>query len=459
MKNRIEEDFLGKKEIPENAYWGIHTARAFENFPFEGPKVSGELIHAMADVKRACVETNRELGFIASDLALSISEACIEIASDKWNDQFILSALQGGAGTSLNMNINEVIANRALELTGKRKGDYQTVHPLNHINLHQSTNDVYPTALKIAVIRGLRVLSEEIAQLQGAFQLKEKEFSNVVISGKTELQDAVPITLGGQFASFAEALSRDRWRTFKSEERIRVVNLGGTAVGTGLTAPRDYIFRVIEKLREITGLGLTRADFVMDQTANADVFAEVSGMLAANAGNLVKICMDLRLMHYLREIQLPSVQAGSSIMPGKVNPVILESCISAALTAESKDQLLKRCVSMGSFQINEWMPLIADSIMTSLRCLSTANHILSRHVQEITLSQDAPDIFNNPILMTVFLPLIGYEKASEWIKIYQTNRSEYNNFREFLISRFGEEKVKNLLSPENLMSLGYKNNE
>lgn len=459
MKIRIEEDFLGKKEIPENAYWGIHTARAYENFPFEGSKVSRELIRSLADVKRACVEANMELGFISSEIASAITEACIEISGEKWLDQFILPALQGGAGTSLNMNINEVLANRALELLGKAKGDYSFIHPLLHVNLHQSTNDVYPTALKIAVIRGLKILSEEVSKLQGVFQFKEKEFSGVIISGKTELQDAVPITLGSQFASFAEALSRDRWRTFKSEERIRVVNLGGTAVGTGLTAPRDYIFRVIEKLREITGLGLTRAEFVMDQTANADVFVEVSGMLSANAANLIKICSDLRLMHYMKEIQLPSVQAGSSIMPGKVNPVILEACISAALTAESKDQLLKRCVSMGTFQINEWLPLIAEAILTSLECLSTANHILTKHVQRIILSQDAPDIFNNPVLMTVFLPFIGYEKASELIKTYQNKKSDYKNFRDFLITEFGEEKTKTLLSPENLMSLGYKPHE
>lgn len=456
MKTRVEEDFLGKKEIPENAYWGIHTARAYENFPFEGSKVSHELIRSLADVKRACVETNRELGFISSEIASGISLACIEVSGGKWQDQFILPVLQGGAGTSLNMNINEVLANRALELLGRARGDYSFIHPLLHVNLHQSTNDVYPTALKIAVIRGLKILSEEAAKLQGVFQLKEKEFSSIIISGKTELQDAVPITLGSQFASFAEAISRDRWRTFKCEERIRVVNLGGTAVGTGLTAPRDYIFRVIEKLREITGLGLTRAEFVMDQTANADVFVEVSGMLAANASNQIKICSDLRLMHYMKEIQLPSVQAGSSIMPGKVNPVIMEACISAALTADSRDQLLKRCVSMGTFQINEWLPLIADAILTSLACLSTANCILAKHIQQISLSKEAPDIFNNPVLMTIFLPFVGYEKGSELIRIYQNKKTDYKYFRDFLVEQFGEEKVNSLLSPENLMSLGYK---
>ncbi len=254
--------------------------------------------------------------------AEAIINACDEIAKGRFSDQFPVDALQGGAGTSTNMNLNEVIANRAIEILGGNKGDYSLIHPLEDVNLHQSTNDVYPTAIKVAGIYRLRDLAKAIAELQGAFQEKEKEFAGIIKIGRTELQEAVPITLGAEFSAFAEAISRDRWRTFKCEERLRVVNLGGTAVGTGLAAPQDYIFLVIEKLREVTGLGLSRGENLPAETANADSFVEVSGILKAHAVNLLKIANDLRLMNLLGEIKLPQLQAGSSIMPGKVNPVL-----------------------------------------------------------------------------------------------------------------------------------------
>jgi aspartate ammonia-lyase len=289
MEYRTETDMLGSLEIENTHLYGVHTKRALNNFCFNYKTVSKDLIIALAIVKQAAVMANHDIGFIDDKKFSAINMACEEIIAGKYFEHFPISALQGGAGTSLNMNINEVIANRSLEILGKKRGEYSYIDPIETINLHQSTNDVYPTAVKIALIFKIRELSEVIAKLQGSMQKKEKEFEQIILPGRTEFQNAVPITLGAQFASFAEAIGRDRWRSFKNEERLRMVNIGGTAVGTGLTAPREYIFLVIEKLRSLTGLGLARAEFVMDQTANSDSFVEVSGILAANATNLFKI--------------------------------------------------------------------------------------------------------------------------------------------------------------------------
>ena len=285
-------------------------------------------------------------------------------------DQFPVDALQGGAGTSTNMNVNEVIANRAIEILGGARGEYSRVHPIEDVNLNQSTNDTYPTALKVSAITGLRRLSEAIAGLQGAFQEKERQFAAIVTIGRTELQEAVPITLGAEFSGFAEAVSRDRWRTFKCEERLRVVNIGGTAVGTGISAPRSYIFLVIERLRDVTGLGLARGENLLDQTANADCFVEVSGILKAHAASLVKICNDLRLLSLLGEMRVPGAQAGSSIMPGKVNPVLLEAGIQAGMKVMANDALIADACSRGSLQINEFLPLVSFALHESLDLLA-----------------------------------------------------------------------------------------
>lgn len=456
---RIEHDYLGSLEVPSNAYWGIHTQRAVNNFSISGVKVNSGLIKSLAFVKKACCLANAESDFLSSSKAQAMMEACDEIAAGALSDQFPVDALQGGAGTSTNMNLNEVIANRAIEILGGTKGDYSIIHPLENVNLHQSTNDVYPTAIKVAGIFRLRDLAATIAALQGAFQEKEKEFASIVKLGRTEWQEAVPMTLGAEFSAFAEAFSRDRWRTFKCEERLRVVNLGGTAVGTGLAAPRNYIFLVIEKLREVTGLGLSRGDNLMGETANADAFVEVSGILKAHAVNLIKIAGDLRLMNLLGEIRLPQLQAGSSIMPGKVNPVIAEAVIQAGIKVLANDGIITDTASRGTFQINEFLPLLAHAFLESLDLLINVDKMLTMHINDIKADPNKCSEYadHSPMIITALLPVIGYEQATQLIKEFTAGTEK--NMRLFLEKKLEKELIDKVLSPCQLTALGYKDNK
>jgi aspartate ammonia-lyase len=456
VTDRIEKDYLGEKKIPENAFWGIHTQRAMENFQLSGLRVSPGLIWAVVMVKKAACLANRELGYLTEPKAGAIATACDEVLAGKWSDQWPLDALQGGAGTSTNMNVNEVIANRAIEILGGKKGQYDVAHPIEDVNMHQSTNDVYPTAVKVAAIFGLKSLSDAAAKLQGAFQRQEKEFAGIVKMGRTELQEAVPMTLGAEFAAFAEAFARDRWRTFKCEERLRVVNLGGTAIGTGLVAPQRYIFLVIEKLREATGLGLSRSENMVDTTANSDAFVEVSGILKAHASNLVKIAGDLRLMNLLGEIKLPQLQTGSSVMPGKANPVILEAVIQAALKVMANDLLVTEAASRATFQICEFMPLLAHALLESIELLTHADEMFAAHVTGIKADPEKSRAYVDQAegIVTAFVPHLGYDKAAELLKEFRL--SGQKNLREFLEARLGKKIVTKTLCPQNLLSLGHK---
>ncbi len=422
--------------------WGIHTARANENFPIPEKSINPRLLSAYAQVKKACALANKEFGYLGAEKADAIISACDNFQDSNFDPP--LSALQGGAGTSTNMMVNEVIGNLA------------EAHPIEEVNLHQSTNDTYPTALKVAAINGGRELSESFAALQGVFQGLEKTWANLPILGKTELVDAVPLTMGAQFASFAEAFARDRWRTFKCEERLRTVNLGGTAIGTGLTAPRSYIFLVIEKLREVTGLGLCSAENRIEATANADCFVEVSGILNAAAVNLIKVSDDLRRLQMLGEIQLPAVQAGSSIMPGKVNPIILESVIQISIKVKANNGIISDCAARGSLQICEFMPLLADALLESIDLLNAAVQMLSKHAEDIDVDQGQclERLYASPEIITAFLPLLGYDRCAELVKKYETQNQL--TVRGFLEQELGKESVKKILSPQNLMALGYR---
>ncbi len=428
-------------ELPADCPWGIHTERALNNFPIPGNGVNPRLLSACFQVKKACALANKELNYLTPEKAERIINACNLPLSTFQLPQ--LPALQGGAGTSTNMMVNELIARKA------------GAHPIQEVNLHQSTNDTYPTALKIAAIRGVRDLAESFAKLQGVFQQKEKQTASVPMLGKTELVDAVPLTLGAQFASFAEAVARDRWRTFKCEERLRTVNLGGTAIGTGLTAPRSYIFLVIEKLREVTGLGLSRAENMVEATANADCFVEVSGILNAAAVNLIKISDDLRRLSMLGEIRLPAVQTGSSIMPGKVNPVILESVIQIGIQVKANNTIVADCAARGSLQICEFMPLLADALLESIDLLLAAAQMLAKHAEGIDADQGKclERLYASPEIITAFVPMLGYDRCTELVRKYE--EQDERTVREFLENELGKETVEKTLAPQNLMALGH----
>ncbi len=420
MGSRTEKDFLGIVEVPSDAYYGIHTVRAVTNFPVSGLRVPEEMIEALAQVKMACAKANMRTGLLDPETGNAIVRAAAEVVEGKLRDQFITDAFQGGAGTSTNMNMNEVLANRAIELRGGRKGDYGLVDPLDHVNLSQSTNDVYPTALKVAAIKMVLALSEVIARLQGAFQEKEAAFAHILKLGRTEMQDALPITLGQEFGAFAETVARDRWRLFKVEERLRQVNLGGTAVGTGLNARREYIYATIEELQDITGLGIARAENMVDLTQNADVFVEVSGLLKAAAANFAKISGDLKLLSSgprggIAEIALPRLQAGSSIMPAKVNPVIPEMVIQVAFQVMCYDQGIAMAAAAGQLELNPCLPLITYNLLSSLRLLTNAAVALrTRCIEDIVANEEncRKWLEESLCLVTALVPYIGYEEAA-----------------------------------------------
>lgn len=460
---RVEHDLLGERKIPAEALWGIHTQRAVENFPLTQRKVHARLIHAYGQVKLACAQVNHELGKWNKQIFQAIAAACGELAEGKLDEHIIVDALQGGAGTSTNMNVNEVLANRALQLLKKPFGDYKTIFPLDDINLHQSTNDTYPTALKVAAIFAIQELEKNIVALQEAFQEKEKKFAKIVKIARTQLQDAVLTTLGRQMSAYAESLGRDRWRIYKCEERLRVINLGGTAIGTGLGAPREYIFAVSEKLREITGIGLARAENMIDATQNTDVFVEVSGILRALASTLLKISTDLRLLSSgpdagIGEIRLPATQAGSSIMPGKVNPVIPEAVSQAALAVFANDHALTMACSLGNLELNPFMPLIADTLLNNIDLLSRACEILRVKCVEGIQADEArckKHVDTSTAVITALISHLGYEKAQQLTKESQKTKK---TIRQLSIEKkfLTEEQFCELISPEMVTRLGAK---
>ncbi|MFA6242886.1 MAG: aspartate ammonia-lyase [Candidatus Hydrogenedentales bacterium] len=464
IPERSEHDPLGEVSVPGDALYGAHTARAMANFPLAGRAVHPELARAFGVVKLACALTNHALGAWADDApkADALLRACREVADGTLAEHVVVDALQGGAGTSTNMNVNEVIANRALEILGQPRGAYDRVSPLDDVNLHQSTNDTYPTALKLAAIRLIKRLEEKVLALQEAFQAKEKEFAHVVKVGRTEMQDAVLTTLGREMGAYAEAFNRDRWRIFKCEERLRVVNLGGTAIGTGLAAPRQYIFRVVDVLREQTGIGFARAENLVDATQNADVFVEVSGILKACAVSLLKVSSDLRLLSSgpeagLGEIRLPARQAGSSIMPGKVNPVIPEAVSQAAMLVMGHDAVIANACSRGDLELNAFLPLVAACLLESCDLLANACDILRRHCVDGIEADEArcrAHVESSTAIATALLPALGYDRMCEVVGHAQR---EGKSIRETVVLSEGlltPEQFDELITPEAVCRLG-----
>ncbi|MDP4120435.1 MAG: aspartate ammonia-lyase [Bacillota bacterium] len=420
---RKEKDILGEISLPDDVLFGINTYRASQNFELHHKKVNINLIYVIVKVKKAAAVTYKNLG-IKPDIYSAVITVCDEILLGKYDEFFITEALQGGAGTSTNMNVNEVISNLVLKSLGRPCGDYKTVHPLDDINRGQSTNDVYPTALRIAAIELLRSLSDECADLQKALQEKENEFADVRKLGRTELMDAVAITLGEEFGSYAQAIARDRWRIYKAEERLRQVNIGGTAVGLSDNSLRKYRFGVIEELRKITEIGLASAEYPMDITQNNDVFVEVSGLLKALAVNLLKISNDLRLMNSgpyggLSEIKLAPMQQGSTIMPGKINPVIPEMTMQCAMKVISNDTAITLASQHGEFELNAFLPLIADSLLESLELLKNAVRIFRTKCVE-TVQANVESCQRNLKLSAAFgvkyTEKLGYDTVSRVIK-------------------------------------------
>ncbi|MCX7923447.1 MAG: aspartate ammonia-lyase [Clostridia bacterium] len=418
---RIERDLLGEKSFDDSCYYGINTQRAIENFCISLKPIHPELVRALVTIKKAAALTNEYIGLLDKSIAQAIVKACDEILAGKLNDQFVVDAMQGGAGTSANMNVNEVIANRAIEILGGSKGDYSMVHPLDHVNMSQSTNDVFPTAVRIAAIRLLIPVSELFAELQSALQEKEEEFSGVIKVGRTQLQDAVPVLLGQEFGAWAQAIARDRWRLYKVEERLRQVNLGGTAVGTGLNADRKYVFMAIEKLRALTGLGLARAEHMMDPTQNCDVFVEVSGLLKTAAVNLSKLASDLRLLSSgpragIGELSLPAVQAGSTIMPGKVNPVIPEAINQIAFQIMGNDLTITMAAQSGQLELNAFLPIIAHNLFEMLDLLRNGLKLfIDKCIKGIQADRERCSqlVDRSFTLVTALTGCIGYERAAE----------------------------------------------
>lgn len=459
--NRIEKDLLGPREVPADALYGIHTLRAEENFPVARRPVNKALIHAYGAVKLACVQTNHELGRWDDDVYQALTRACSEMMEGILDEHIIVDALQGGAGTSTNMNVNEVLANRALQLLGKAPGDYASVHPLEDVNLHQSTNDTYPTALKVAALWRLKDLERALIPLLEAFQGKEKELAHIVKVGRTQMQDGVLTTLGREMSAYAEAFARDRWRVFKCSERLRVINLGGTAIGTGLGAPRQFIFQATEHLRALTSLNLARAENLVEATQNTDVFVEVSGILKALATDLFKVANDLRFLSSgphsgIGEIRLPARQAGSSIMAGKVNPVIPEAVAQAAMTVMGHDQVLAQACAMGHLELNAFMPLVADALLDSLDLLVNACTIFRQYCVEGITADEAQcrrHVETATASVTALLETIGYEKATE---LARRAEKENRSVRELAVEMglLTGEQFDELVAPEAVTRLG-----
>jgi aspartate ammonia-lyase len=419
---RREKDLLGERDVPDRNYFGVQTLRAVENFPITGIPISQypHLIKALAAVKEGAARANEELGLLDTAIADAICTACAEIRDGALHNEFVVDVIQGGAGTSTNMNANEVIANRALELLGHSKGEYDIVHPNNHVNLSQSTNDVYPTAIKIAGNWALVELEEALAQLREAFLAKSAEFSDIVKMGRTQLQDAVPMTLGQEFHAYAVTIGEDIERLREAGALIREINMGATAIGTGINTDPRYAELVRSHLSRVAKLELITSPDLVEATADTGAFVQLSGILKRVAVKLSKICNDLRLLSSgprtgLGEINLPAMQPGSSIMPGKVNPVIPEVVNQVCFQVVGNDMTVTMAAEAGQLQLNVFEPVIAFNIFQSVGMLTQACIVLrERCIRGITANRDRlRQLLERSIgVVTALVPYIGYERAS-----------------------------------------------
>lgn len=473
MHTRTETDYLGEMQLPADALYGIHSARARENFPDTTP-FHIEWYQAMGLVKQACYLTYSDMlkalreenlttvnhTFIPEEVVGALVSVAGDVHNGLYFDSFIVPALQGGAGTSINMNVNEIIANAALVRLGRKPGNYGYIDPIEQANIYQSTNDVVPTALKVAAVRLLTLLEELINNTRQAVESIEKQHRNSLRIGYTQLQAAVPSSYGQLFSTYSEALSRDWWRVSKCFERIKVVNLGGGAIGTAVGTPRYFVMEVVKHLQQLTGYPFTRSENLNDATANLDSFVEVHAILKAHAVNLEKMASDIRLLASDvagSALRIPKRQVGSSIMPGKVNPVIPEFAVSIAHRVYANDMLISNLAGQGALDLNAYLPAIGHAMIDSLKLLVAANQSLARFMLsgiEIDTEKSALQLLRNPSITTALLPLIGFNRAamlaqemrSKGIDIVEANKN---------LNLIADEKLKKLIKPNNLLKLGF----
>lgn len=472
---RLERDFLGDVQVEDDALYGVHSLRARTNFP-DSTLFSRDWFRSMGAVKKACYLTygkfKNQLAkqFKLEDLHFSLIDDCslqalVDAADEVWQgehfEHFIVPAISGGAGTSINMNINEIIANRALQLLGAKPGDYHLVDPIEHANIFQSTNDVVPTALKVAAISLLSSLEGEINRTRRRLEELETKHRSTLRIGFTQMQEAVPTSFGRLFSTYQEALSRDWWRISKCFERLKVINLGGSAIGTGITVPKYFIFHVAEELRQIVQLPMTKSDNLQDATSNLDALVEVHGIIKAHAVNLEKMVSDLRLLSAdlfsHRQLHIPARQVGSSIMPGKVNPVIPEFMISVAAKVYANDMIIAQLSARGMLELNAYLPLIGHSLLESLQLLIKANATVLDHLLmglEVTAASHEA-FYRSPSLTTALVPYLGYHKAATLAK--EMKEKQIDIFEANLkLNLLTDSVLRELLTPDQLLQLGFR---
>ncbi|PAF48121.1 aspartate ammonia-lyase [Helicobacter sp. 12S02634-8] len=461
MSTRKEHDFIGDLEIDNNVYYGIQTYRAMENFHITNEKLADFpiFINALAQVKKAAALANFELGLLDNTIKDAICKACDKILAGEYHDQFVVDMIQGGAGTSTNMNANEVIANIALELMGHKKGEYHYCHPNDHVNLSQSTNDAYPTALRIALYERLCGLTESMRVLKDSFALKAEEFKDVLKMGRTQLQDAVPMTLGQEFKTFELMVNKDIERVLDARNLVRIINLGGTAIGTGINSHPDYKNIVEQKIQEVTGRPFITATDLIEATQSTGAYVQISGVLKRVSVKLSKICNDLRLLSSgpragLNEINLPKMQPGSSIMPGKVNPVIPEVVNQVCFAVIGHDITVTMAAEGGQLQLNVFEPVIAYSLFNSIVMLNRAMVTLAHKcVDGITANVDVcrDFVFNSIGIVTALNPYIGYENSASIAKeSLTTGKSVYDIALERKL--LTKEQLDDIFKPQNMIN-------
>ena len=458
---RVEKDSIGVKDIPEEVYYGVQTLRAAENFHITGLNMHPEIINSLAYIKKASAITNCEVGILEKKKAQAIVQACDEIIEGKFHDDFIVDPIQGGAGTSLNMNANEVIANRAIEILGGKKGDYTIVNPNDDVNCGQSTNDVIPTAGKMTSLHLLQNLKKQLLRLYDALNEKAKEFDHVIKMGRTQMQDAVPIRLGQEFKAYSVAIMRDIHRMDKAMDEMRTLNMGGTAIGTGINADENYLRRIVPNLSEISGMEFIQAFDLIDATQNLDSFVAVSGAVKACAVTLSKMSNDLRLMSSgpragFGEINLPAKQNGSSIMPGKVNPVIPEVVNQVAFNAIGNDMTITMAAEAGQLELNAFEPIIFYCMFQSIDTLGYAvETLVDNCIVGITANEErCRQLVENSVgIITAICPHVGYEKTADIAK-KAINSNE--SVRSLILKEniMDEEELSRILDPIHMTEPG-----